>query len=179
MPHDPLYNALNQEQQGGDYWDVAGTLNVDTEAGGILAIDDVAIDASADEINAVASGQPATVAISAAAGAANVCNVTITVKDAAGNSMTVPCLLTVWLSDAATGAGLTATSASGTVQAKAASGQDMGTLTAKKALIVQTKANGTYILEITDTGKTGFYPCVQIGGKKPTIGAQLVAGNYG
>ena len=77
-----------------------------------------------------------------------------------------------------TGAGLTATTASGTVQA-GASGTDLGTLTAKKALACRTTAAGLYILAITDTAKTGFYPVVTIPGRKLIVGAQLVTGNYG
>lgn len=115
-----------------------------------------------------------------ATGAANVSEVTITVVDAAGSTIAAPFTLTVWLSDAATGVGLTATSASGTVQAKSASGDDFGTLTAKKALVVQTLATGIYILEITDTAKTGFYPSAVVPGTGATaVGAQMVTGDYG
>ncbi len=113
-----------------------------------------------------------------AAGAANVSNVTIQAKDAEGASLAGVHLLTVWLSDASTGLGLTGTSASGTVTAKAASGAVFGTLTAKKALVVQTLADGSFVLEITDTAKTGFYVCAQSGLKK-SISSALVAGNYG
>jgi len=88
-----------------------------------------------DLINTL-SGQPATVSISAAAGGTNVSEVTFTVKDVNGTAMTVPTLLTVYLSDSSAGTGLTATSASGTVQAKASSGVDFSTLTSKKALRV-------------------------------------------
>lgn len=124
-------------------------------------------------------GQPASVTIAAAAGGSNVCEVTFTVKDVNGTAMTVPTLLTVFLSDAATGVGLTGTSASGTVQAKSASGADWSVLSAKKAIRVQTLANGTYVLEITDSAKTAFYPCAYIDGRKVTVGTQLVTGNYG
>lgn len=142
----------------------------------------LANNAAADEVieglNMV-HGQPASVSISAAAGGSNVCEVTFTVKDVNGVAMTVPTLLTVFLSDAATGVGLTGTSASGTVQAKSASGADWSVLSAKKAIRVQTLANGTYVLEITDTAKTAFYPCCYIDGKAPTVGTVLATGNYG
>ena len=131
------------------------------------------------EIN-VLDNVPADITFAAAAGAANVCEVTITVKDAAGATIADVFNLTIWLSDAATGAGLTGTSASGTVQAKSASGADLGTLTAKKALVVQTLATGIYILEITDTAKTGFYPCAALPSTGATVvGTQLVSGDYG
>jgi len=142
----------------------------------------LANNAAADEVIEaleMVHSQPASVSIAAAAGGSNVCEVTYTVKDVNGTAMTVPTLLTVFLSDAATGVGLTGTSASGTVQAKASSGTDFSTLVSKKALRVQTKANGTYVLEITDTAKTAFYPCAYIDGKTPTVGTVLATGNYG
>jgi hypothetical protein len=136
-----------------------------------------------DDDNAVfleSSLVPQRIAYSIAAGGANVCEVTLTVQDGHGNAMAVPIVLNVWLSDAATGAGLTASSASGTVQAKSASGADFGALTAKKALVVQTKADGTYILEITDTAKTGFYVAAELPfAGLPVISRQLVTGDYG
>lgn len=123
---------------------------------------------------------PQRIDYSIAAGGANVCEVTATVRDGHGDAIAKPLLLTIWLSDAATGAGLTATAASGTVQAKSGEGADFGVLTAKKALVVQTKTDGTYTLEITDTAKTGFYVCAAI----PFTGfnavsRQLVTGDYG
>lgn len=113
-------------------------------------------------------------------GAANVTEIAIAMLDGNGDAVAIAMPLTVWLSDAATGAGLTGTSASGTVQAKSASGADFGVLSAKKALIVQLLATGIYTLEITDTAKTGFYVCIQ----NPFTGAisvsrQLVTGDYG
>lgn len=122
---------------------------------------------------------PQQVTISVAAGSANVSLVTFQLKDAAGNALTVPTEMTIWLSDASTGIGLTATTASGAVGA-GASGTDFGAMTAKKALDVLTDATGKYILSITDTSKTGFFPCCTIPGvNKAAVGAQLVTGNYG
>jgi hypothetical protein len=119
----------------------------------------------------------ASVTFTPATGTTNQTLVSIQVNDAAGAAITTPVLLTVWLSDAASGAGLTATTASGAVAA-GASGADFGTLTSKKALVSQTTATGLYILAITDTSKTGFYPAVEIGGKA-FVGAQLLTANYG
>ena len=138
------------------------------------------VTATKDELNLV-DGIPGAIAFTIAAGGANVCEVTIQAKDAAGTNIARPVPLLVWLSDAATGAGLTGTTASGTVQAKAASGADFGVLTAKKALIAQTLANGSYILEITDTAKTGFYVgCEVLGdGLARGVSRQLVTGDYG
>jgi len=105
-------------------------------------------------------GLPFDYTITPAAGASTVCEVTIQAKDPAGTAVAHVVPLLVWLSDSATGAGLTGTSASGTVAAKAGS-QDLAALTAKKALMVQTSATGAYVLSITDAAKTAFVVCVQ------------------
>lgn len=125
-----------------------------------------------------AIGMPFTATATAAAGAANITNVSITVKDHTGTAVAFPVMLDVWLSDATTGAGLTATSASGTVVA-GASGVDIATLTAKKALRVQTTVAGLYILQITDTAKTAFKVCVQMPDGKVVVPITLATGNYG
>lgn len=121
---------------------------------------------------------PAYCTFTPAAGGANVTNISIQFKDAGGNNIAYPVDFTVSLSDAATGAGLTATTASGTVVA-GASGTDLGTLTAKKALVSRSTAAGLYILQITDTAKTGFYPVVSFQGQRFFVGSQLVTANYG
>lgn len=114
-----------------------------------------------------------------AAGAANISLVSIQLLDATGANLAQPINMDVWLSDAATGAGLTATTASGAVAA-GASGAVFGTLTSKMALRVQTTAAGLFILSITDTAKTGFYVCAQVPGSGFTfVSAQLITGNYG
>lgn len=157
-------------------WQIGGT-TVTPTAAEINAL--AAATATAAEISLL-DGAPGSITFAAAAGGSNICEVTITVKDAAGATIAAPHVLTIWLSDAATGAGLTGTSASGTVQAKAASGADFAALTAKKALVVQTLATGLYILEITDTAKTGFYVCAALPTDGSTqVSAQLVTGNYG
>ena len=104
----------------------------------------------------------------------------MTPKDGAGAAMARVRNLEVWLSDAATGAGLTATTASGTVTTKASEGAVLTALTAKKHIKLQTKVAGTAILQITDAAKTGFYVCVE----NPATGGvhasrQLVTGDYG
>jgi hypothetical protein len=123
---------------------------------------------------------PVAADFSIAQGAANVCNVTITIQDNNDTTLARPHNFEVWLSDAATGIGLTATTASGTVQAKAASGTVMGVMTTKKALRVQSLATGVFILEITDTAKTGFYVAVKLDtGAVFEVSRQLVTGDYG
>lgn len=123
---------------------------------------------------------PASVSFAPAAGGANVCEVTVTVKNAAGVAIAAPFVLDLWLSDAATGAGLTGTLASGTVTAKAASGAVFSTYTAKKDLRIQTLATGIFILEITDTAKSPFRVCVTnpVTGR-PEVSDALLTANYG
>lgn len=122
-----------------------------------------------------------TITIAAAAGGTNESDVTITFKDVNGDAITDNINFEWFLSDAATGLGITGTSASGTVQAKSGEGTDLSVLTAKKHTISQTKnAVGTYVLEITDSAKTAFYVCV----KNPVTGvivpsAVLATGDYG
>lgn len=135
--------------------------------------------ASTAEINAV-NGAGAALTFAIAAGGTNISEVTITVKDADGATVAAVHHLDVWLSDAASGQGLTGTTASGAVAAKAASGTDLIVLVAKKATRVQTLATGVYVLSITDSAKTGFYVAATIpllG--KAAVSAQLVTGDYG
>lgn len=129
-----------------------------------------------DTDNAMISG----VTFTPAAGTANVCNVVIRLQTAAGQTIAEPRTYDVYLSDAATGAGLTAVTASGTVTNASAAGTVVGTNTAKKALRVQALATGLFTLEITDTAKTGFYVCVvDPATGKPYVSAQLVTANFG
>jgi hypothetical protein len=121
---------------------------------------------------------PLTATFSPAAGSANVCLVTVQLKDGLGNNCTGPYVLDVWLSDASTGIGLTATTASGAVAA-GASGTDLGVLTTKKANRVLTDAAGKYILSITDTSKTGFYVAASTALNMVGVSSQLVTANYG
>jgi len=116
----------------------------------------------------------------ATAGAENVCEVAITLKDAAGATVDGARPFMVWLSDSATGVGLTGTSASGTVKAKSASGTDFATFTAKKALLVQPLATGVYTLEITDSAKTAFYVCAAtLDGRAYSVSTVLATEDYG
>ncbi|MDA0780669.1 MAG: hypothetical protein PQ612_06005 [Rickettsiales bacterium] len=171
-----MSNTKVYMEQGGNKQVVAAGGEINIETGGALKINGTDVSSELAE----AAGKATNVTFSYAAAAANVSEVTITVKNAAGTTIESPHSLDVYLSDAATGAGLTATTASGTVTAKAASGTVLGTLTAKKALRVQTLATGVFILEITDTAKTGFYPVVSLPNTGETIvGSQMVTGDYG
>ncbi|WP_254513882.1 hypothetical protein [Anatilimnocola floriformis] len=119
------------------------------------------------------------VKFSIASGSSNISNVTITVADLDDTAAAAVHHLDVWLSDAASGAGLTGTTASGTVTNKSASGVVLSTYTAKKALRVQTLATGVFTLEITDTAKSGFYVCAAGPDGRAFVSSQLVTGSYG
>ena len=125
--------------------------------------------------------QPSSIALAAAAAAANVCEVTITVQRAKGQGGVATLAgvynLDVWLSDAATVIRGDAFAHLNTV--KTASGAVLGTLTAKKALRVQTLATGVFILEITDTAKTAFKVCAKLDNKHEVFIKTLATGDYG
>lgn len=109
----------------------------------------------------VVRGEPDQVAMTAGVGTTNQTLVTLQAINNEGANHAAVLEMTLWLSDAATGVGLTATTASGAVGA-GASGTDLGALTTKKALRVLTDAGGKYILAITDTAKTAFNVCATL-----------------
>ena len=112
-------------------------------------------------------------------GTANLSNVSFQVQDNYGNAVAGVFELTIYLSDSSVGNGLTATTASGGIAALAASGTILGALTASKAIRAITNAAGLFVLVITDTAKTGFYPVASlIDGLPAQVGAQLTTASY-
>lgn len=94
-----------------------------------------------------------------AAGAANVCTITVTWKDRSGNTVKGVRAFDIYLSDAATGAGLTSSAISGEVVAT--TGASLATVTTHKRWTVQSAATGIFVGSMTDTAKTqGLYVCV-------------------
>ncbi len=127
----------------------------------------------------VGKGILANLVISNGVGASsNICNVTFQLQDVFGNNISRIADLDVYLSDAATGIGLTATTASGGVAAASSGGTVLGALTTSKAIRAQTNASGTFVLAITDTAKTGFYPVGALGDRAAVVGAQLTTASY-
>lgn len=123
---------------------------------------------------------PVACSFAIAPGAANKSDIAITIQDNAGNTLTRAHNFEVWLSDAATGIGLTATTPSGGVAAKTSSGAVLGTLTTSKAIRAQSLATGVFTLEITDTAKTGFYIAVKLDtGAVFQVSRQLTSADYG
>ncbi len=159
--------------------DVESGGELDIESGGALKLAGTAVSATAAEVNEL-DGMIAGFTFAAASAGANIAEVTITAKQADGSTTVAsPVIFHLWLSDAATGAGLTATAASGTVTVKSASGAVIGTLTSKKSLVVQALATGVFTLEITDTAKTAFYVCAQSPHGETKIATVLATGDYG
>lgn len=120
------------------------------------------------------------VAITNGVGAsANIANVSFQIVDVTGAAIAASFVLDVWLSDASTGIGLTATTPSGGIAAVTADGAVLDVGTTSKSVRVQTNAAGLMVLAITDTAKTAFWPVAFSGlGFAPTVGAQLTAGSY-
>lgn len=173
------YQPATYRTNGGDKHVIASGGELDVESGGALKIAGTQVTASAAELNKSVAA-PAGITFAADPAGADVCEVTCTVRDADGDTLEGVFNFDLWLSDAETGAGLTDTTASGTVTAKEASGAVIGTLTDKKALRVQTLATGVFILEITDSSKTAFYPAAQIPSTgATTVGDQLETADYG
>lgn len=113
----------------------------------------------------------------AATNGTNATKVTFQVVDNDDNAVAGVFCFDVYLSDAATGYGLTAaspTSAGNNV----ATGVVLGTYTANKAVFVETDATGKFVLSITDASKTGVYPVAHFL-SKVIVGTQLVTANYG
>lgn len=76
-------------------------------------------------------------------------DITITVKDAAGATLAAVHALEIWMSEAATGIGLTADTYSGTLTAS--TGAILTALTAKKHFSVMTAATGIFVGTLVDS----------------------------
>ena len=103
---------------------------------------------------------------------------TYTVKDAAGTAIDAIHTLECYVSDDATGTGLTATAASGALTA--ATGTILTALTAKKHVMANTDANGVLTLLLVDSANTADERfCVKnpVNGKI-IVGDATVAGDY-
>jgi hypothetical protein len=124
--------------------------------------------ASAADLNALA-GVATTVSVSLlAATAANGMDITITAKDAAGTTVAEAHQLEFWMSEAATGIGLTGDDYSGDLVAT--TGVILSAHTAKKHWSVSTAATGIFVATLTDDAK----PADQYVAIKKPVGAALV-----
>jgi hypothetical protein len=112
----------------------------------------------------------ATVSWGVAAGASNVCIFTGTVKDAAGATIEAVHNLLVYISEAATGAGVSADSYS--TGAAVSTGVSLGALTANKVFMVQTNTSGVFAISITASAKPADQYCVAV---HPLTGRPIVS----
>ena len=124
--------------------DVTGTITCSAEVAaadlsmtGVLKLDTVS--------------QALTMTIALAAGATNHITATYTMKDMAGATVTGVQRIEAYISEGATGIGLTADSASGALTAS--TGTILTAITAKKHAICLTDANGVLVLDLEDTAE--------------------------
>ena len=125
-------------------------------------------------------GVPHTVTIALAAGAANVCTITVTVTDYDGNVVVGLHSLELLTSSAATGAGISVVAYSGSIVA--VTGKITTTLTAKHHFLIQTDpTTGTFVGSLTDTAKTAGETIVVAKplGSGCVVSAATVTGSYG
>lgn len=116
------------------------------------------------------------VTIASAAGASNICTLTITAVDAYGTAIERSIVLDVWCSDNADGEGHTAETPSGEITA--VTGVMVAAyLVTKVHWRVMTDENGVFVGSFTDTGvpTAGYYIVVQ----DPRTGAISVSDNIG
>ncbi len=125
----------------------------------------------------VAQVDPASCTIVGAAGASNVCNVTIQLKDGSGTNLARSVAFKVYSSSAADG--LTLQSAASTGYAVSSGGLSLANGTAVTTQITaMSSATGGCVLTLTDSAKlTSYLVLVLPNGNK--ISAQLSAGSYG
>lgn len=97
------------------------------------------------------TGVLASVSWVVAAGAANICTFTGTLKDAAGATIAASRPIQLYISEAATGIGITADAYS--TGASITTGTQLVALTANKAWLINTHTDGTFRISITDTAK--------------------------
>lgn len=110
------------------------------------------VDASEEDLSLLAglTAIPRNITFTPAAGEATHCSVTLQVVDANGDAVEEVFVFPVWISDAATGVGVSTTPDA--IAALAGSGVDIitATITTKKAILAQTLADGSYVLDITE-----------------------------
>lgn len=124
-------------------------------------------------------GRAHSATVSIAAGATNVCTVTIQVVDYDGNPVAGVHALEHWNSSAADGIALSTVAYSGTLVAT--SGAIKTALTAKHHFLINTDATGKFVGSLTDTAKTqGERMVVRVpGGSEIVVSAATVTASYG
>jgi hypothetical protein len=134
-----------------------GTLDVSagTVTGSNITVTTTAV---AAELNALhGRANTATFAYSAAGGS-TITTITATIKTTAGAAIQYPATFPVWWSSSSVGTGV-ATASSGAWAAT--TGTLFGALTTKQSYMAQSNASGSFVLTITDSGKSHNYVCFQ------------------
>lgn len=143
------------------------------------ALANLDITATGAELN-ILDGLASNYTVTFAAGAANVCTITVTAKDAANATVLGLHEFVLTTSSAATGAGISVVAYSGTIAA--VTGTIINTLIAKHQFMCQTDpTTGTWVGSLTDSAKTEGETFVV---KKPigglcTVSAATVTASYG
>jgi hypothetical protein len=131
------------------------TAIVECTASNVLALGDV--------------GRGYTVSFAHAAGASNITEVAVTVKDSAGTTVPGFHELTIWRATSAACTTLAANSSGAMViksgGAPAAATEVLAAASAGGMSRFQTLISGTGTMQVTDTGKAAIYFCVEINGK--------------
>lgn len=129
--------------------------------------------------NLVVNGKqvPATFSIALAASATtDGMDITVTAKDADGNTLAGVWVFDMWMSEADTGAGLTGDTYSGDLTAASGGGVILEAMTAKKAWRVQTAATGIFkAVLVASANPADQYVAVAL----PLTGGAIVSGESG
>lgn len=128
----------------------------------LLAIDD------ADPRQAVADAEFTL----AAGGATDEALCTCQLVDYNGDAVAAKTVVQVWVSDAATGAGIQASASSGTVELDA--GTIMATHTAKTHFEIETSTAGLFTISLVDSGNDAAYIAVKLPNGKLAVSGALV-----
>lgn len=140
----------------------SGTYDVDdiTDYRGAHTLGLAGLIGTADVADALADAVP-TVHLTVGDEDSNEISVTAQVRDVQGNDLAGRFLLRVWLADAANG-GLCATAPNGGVTIS--TGTTLETITANKYYLVITDADGTAVIDVSDTGTPTLYVHVELDG---------------
>lgn len=121
---------------------------------------------------------PGSCTISGAAGAANVCTVTIQLKDGSGTNMTRAIPFEVYSSSAADGLTLASAASTGYTVVSGGIKRAASSATITQGIALVSSATGGCVLSLTDTGKQAVYLVLSLAnGQK--ISTVLSSGSYG
>lgn len=140
-----------------------------------LQIDDKDL---AKEVAALQGAAQETVTVAIAAGAANVCTISIQVVDGFGTAKAGVKQLRLYMTSSATGLTVSAVAYSGSIVAT--TGAILATITAKFVFDIITNASGVWVGSLTDTAKTaGEKVAVVRPDGEIKLSAATVTGSYG